>query len=169
MGMNLFRFLGVALPLCIAICGCHDNGKLSPTPQARTASDSSSVSGVATASAEPAIVADDASAKAALCRPKGDDSVRDCDSEVRGISQRDLHARYGKPDNESEFMAANGVGEMRVEILNDYPPSDPASGTTRILEHTWKGDGFTFVLFLHEKNDRWEGLQAVSFVDGVEF
>ncbi|MBL4634700.1 MAG: hypothetical protein JKY56_12575 [Kofleriaceae bacterium] len=167
--MKLSSFLSFALPLSIVVCACHDKGKRSPAPQPQVAIAPTAASGLPAPSTKPASPVDPVTAKTPLCRPKGDESVRDCDSEVRGISESELHARYGKPDNKSEFMATNGAGEMRVEILNDYPPSDPASETTKIVEHTWNGDGFTFVLFLHKKDGRWEGLQALSYLDGVEF
>ncbi len=104
-----------------------------------------------------------------LPTPTGSTGVRDCDSLVRDVPQAELITRYGSPDSTSEFMATEGAGEMRVELLNDYPPSNPASAKTKILEQTWDGDEFHFVVWLHKKNNQWVGLQAISYQEGVEF
>lgn len=102
-------------------------------------------------------------------RPTQPNDTADHDSLVRDVPQNVVHSRYGAPDATTRFMASQGAGEMRVEILNDYPASDPKSATTEILEETWRGDGFTFVVFSHKKAGEWVGLQALSYNDGVEF
>ena len=102
-------------------------------------------------------------------RPTGGKDVEDFDSLVRGVSQDELLGRFGPASETSQFMATEGVGEMRVELLNDYPVSDPASSKTEIIEKTWNREGYTFVLWLHRKEGAWVGLQALSYFDGVEF
>jgi hypothetical protein len=99
----------------------------------------------------------------------GERGMKDLDRLVRDVPQEELHARYGPPHETSSFMATEGPGEMQVEILNDYPPSDPASSQTKIIENTWRGEDYTFVAWLHLKNDEWVGLQAIAFSDDVEF
>lgn len=167
--MNTANILFVATALCCTSNACREgtsgNAGSSQVPVAEVSDPPRLPKATLTPDAQSPNVE---TAKHALPKPEGTMS-RDCDSIVRGISDSELQARYGKPDKVYEFMATEGPGEMRVEILNDYPPSDPASATTKIIEHSYTGDGYYFVLWLHEKNGQWEGLQAISYDEGVEF
>ncbi|MFT7579720.1 MAG: hypothetical protein ACI9MR_001386 [Myxococcota bacterium] len=100
-------------------------------------------------------------------RPEGEKSTQDYDSLVRGKTLADLEKRYGKPARTYAFKMGDGIPEFRIELLNTYAPG--TNKDVEILEHTYQLEGYRFTIWYHEKAKGWLALEAVSYVDGVQF
>jgi len=103
-------------------------------------------------------------------RPADNRSVVDLDAVLSGRKAEDLTAKNGIPDDAEFFLIGDGLSEFRIELYNDFPPSDPATAKVNVLEYTWKYDGYAVTAWLVESEKRnWRVKQAVAYLDTVEF
>lgn len=89
--------------------------------------------------------------------------------ELVGQPRDAMVARFGPPTRSRDVRLSEGVSEMQIELLNHYPPDDPASAGVVIREDWWIWGGHTLVLWSHRVGDRWVVLETVQFTDDVEF
>ncbi len=75
----------------------------------------------------------------------------------------------GTPYLDQQFKMSQAYGEMRVELLNVYPLSDPKNATVEIKELWWKDGDYFLTLWFHQFNGEWIVLDTLYWHKDVTF
>ena len=171
----LYTFVSAFACAGLGLLGCESSSTKSPGGQAQVTGDAQSRDETSPADPAPSASgagggqAKEAKASEVPPRPSKGLDVQDFDSLVRKKPRAELLEKWGESASSTEFKIGDGVPEFRIELYNDFPPGDPASAEVRIKEDTWRLDGYRFTMWSHQPEGRWQALQAVSYVDGVQF
>ena len=81
-----------------------------------------------------------------------------------GKSEADVLKPFpDKPHYETHYMASEAIGEIRVSVLDQYPPEDPGSKFVEIKEAWWQRDDYTFTFIFHKPTGKWKVYDAFKW------
>lgn len=89
-------------------------------------------------------------------------------SELKGLMMDDLANRLRAWTRSEEFAMEQAVGELRIELQNTYPLSDPDNRSVRIKELWWNGDDSSLILWLHQVHDEWIVFDGARWQDDTD-
>jgi hypothetical protein len=89
--------------------------------------------------------------------------------QLHGKSLAAVIAQLGQPDERSEYSLGKQLDEMRIELYNTYPPDDPKTAQTRILELQWHYWRYDIAVWLHQVNGEWRVLNTLRWQKGIVF
>lgn len=90
-------------------------------------------------------------------------------SQYHGHTRDAVVRALGEPHSSDRFTMADVGDEMRIELRNTYPPSDPASASVPIEELRWQDGDYWIYLWLHEVNGQWVVLDSLRWHKDVRF
>jgi hypothetical protein len=89
--------------------------------------------------------------------------------QLHGLTEDEVIEKLGTPKSTDTFELGEGQDELRVELLNYYPPSNPANHKVKIKELRWYDGQYHIAVRFHQRNGKWYSLDSLKWHKSVVF
>lgn len=89
--------------------------------------------------------------------------------QFHGKSRAQVVSVLGEPAWGETFAMSEVFDELRCELQNTYPLSNPANANVKIEEMRWQEGDFWITLWLHQVDGRWVVLDSCRWHKDVQF
>lgn len=88
---------------------------------------------------------------------------------LHGLTVRQVTAKLGQPDRQSQFPMSAVGSEFRIELRNTYPPDVPGNASVPILELQWDHLTYHVAVWFHRVDGQWVALDTCRWQRGTQF
>lgn len=162
------RLVVISIP-SLLVLGCSgSSGVAAEQPAPPASPPAAAAADPVAAPADPAEPAESSAAPAG--RAPGPPAGHGADElhRLEGATEAAVLAEFGEPATRRSFKMKDCCNEFEVELNNTYPPRKKHDDV-EIHEWTWRYEGYSLTLWLHDAGKGWEVLETSRYSDDVEF
>lgn len=103
------------------------------------------------------------------CSDGGEPLSTNITEKIVGQSREELKQKYGEPSKQYTYRASEASGEFRGHIVERYPPDDPTSFMTEVLELWWDQGDYILTAWFSRSNGKWSAIHGLKWRKDLVF